>query len=212
MVIVVAEKHWTCPIVNSVDVEALLIVVTELVDSSNLSWPWWCSIGGVNVSWVAEIWAWSIYSGIGVVFNLLSNEIISLFAHASIESFYKMRVFGALWTFSIYSDVSFFTEAAAFIKIFMEIAYWRDERLARGGSSIINFPVGASSTSSIDKRVSKDTHACLFWWWIFLIDTAYYSNTSVIDKGKAIAASTGIILWKIWLINWASLANILNDY
>ncbi len=182
------------------------------MDSTCLSRSSRCSICWINISRIAAIWTWSILSYIRIIFNLLSNKIISLFTNACIKSLYVMRMWRACWAFSVYSDVSFLTETAAFIKIFIKITLWRNKWQAWSCCSIINFSVFTSWTLSFYYIISKSTNACLFWWWIFLIFATWYFNASIIDEWETLTASACIIFWKICLIDWATLANILNYY
>lgn len=94
MIIVVADEDNICSTADSVDVEALLIVVTELLNGASLSCTSRRSVGRVNVSGVAEVRTGGVYRCSGVVFNLLSNEVVSLFANAGIES---LDIIRELW-------------------------------------------------------------------------------------------------------------------
>jgi len=159
----------------------LLIIITKLLYLTWLSW----SISRINVSRVARVRARSFLSGIWILLDLLSGKIVSLFANACIKSLDKIWMFRTCRTFSVYSDVSFMTETAAFIKILIEATFWWNKRVTWLCSSIIYLSIGASSANSFYSWISKRANTCLFGRRIFLVFSTNDSNASVIDKRKS---------------------------
>ena len=151
------------------------------MDSSCLTWSIRWAISWINISRVAGVWTWSILSDIWILLDLLSYKVISLFANACVKSLDIKWMLWTSWAFSVYSNESFLAEAAAFIKIFIEITNWWDKRLTRESSSIIYFSIFTSGASFIYYIISNYTNTCLLLWRIYLIYATIYFYASVID-------------------------------
>lgn len=159
---------------------ARLTIIVAWIDKNSLG-----SISRVNVAWIAAVWALGVNSIIWILFDLLSNKVISLLADTSVESFNIVWVWRTSGTFSIYSDVSVLAEAAAFVEIFVEAADWSVEGRTRESSAVVDFSVFASVayfgsvSKDFDKSDLADTGLSL--WGILLISSAFDFNANVID-------------------------------
>lgn len=143
--------------------------------------------------------------------DLFANEVVPFIANAGIESPVVRGVFGAGHASTVDADKAILAEAAAFIEVLIEAASWMDNGLAGLFGLVINLALRAHTASAIDEIVTKSAYAGLLGVRIDLVGIADDKNARSIDAGIAWAAAASIILWEVSLVDWATLADILDD-
>ena len=136
--------------VDSIDIDAVLVVVAEDGDDCGLSRAGRWAVCRVDVSGIAGEGAAGVLGLIGKLENFLANKVVSRITDAGIEVPIVRGVFWASGTLAVNSDVSIFAEAAALVPILIESAKWLDEAIAGLFDALIDLVVETSAAGAIE--------------------------------------------------------------
>ena len=136
--------------VDSIDIDAVLVVVAEDGDDCGLSRAGRWAVCRVDVSGIAGEGAAGVLGLIGKLENFLANKVVSRITDAGIEVPIVRGVFWASGTLAVNSDVSIFAEAAALVPILIESAKWLDEGIAGLFDAVVDLVVGTSAAGAIE--------------------------------------------------------------
>lgn len=197
--------------VDSVGVDPRGVVVAEGSDDSRAARAGGGSIGIINVTRVAGEGAAGVLRLVGLLLDLLPNEVVALVADAGVEVPVVGGVLGALHAGSVDPDVAVLAEAAALVEILVEAAGGPDDGAAGLRVAAVDLAVGTGAAGSVDEVVPEGANALELGVGVDLVEAALDEDAGAVDERVPGTASAGVVLGVVGLVDGAALADVLDD-